>query len=177
MSGKPVGLPVVADEGGPADRITLDDEFEVHTWLSSFLVKDGKAHFLYLAQTNPPRQHYVRYDLKTARRDIDLQPEFKGQQLSLRGLDGFFATHLKKPGSTLYCIGRDASANRLVCLASDDHGLTWRDYAVSPLVTNPYSIGGCREVTADGWLIGSFTDQIASTTDSGGGSKVYFFRI
>jgi hypothetical protein len=92
MRGTSVRLPAVADEGGPADRITLDDEFEVHTWLSSFLVKDAKAHFLYLAQTNPPRQHYVRYDLKTARREVDLQPEFKGRRLSLRGLDGFLAT-------------------------------------------------------------------------------------
>ena len=32
--------------------------------------------------------------------------------------------------------------------------------------------GGCREVTADGWIIGSFTDQ----TPEGGG-KVYFFRM
>jgi hypothetical protein len=89
MAGKSVTLPVVADEGGPADRITLDDEFEVHTWLSSFLVKGGKAHFLYLAQTNPPRQHYVRYDLKTAKRELDIQPEFKGQQLSLAGWTAF----------------------------------------------------------------------------------------
>jgi hypothetical protein len=177
MAGKPVALPVVADEGGPADRITLDDEFDVHTWLSSFLIQGGKAHFLYLAQSKAPRQHYVRYDLKTARRDLDIQPEFKGRQLSLRGLDGFFATHRARPGSSLYCVGRDASANRLICLASDDRGVRWRDYAVSDPVANPYSIGGCREVTADGWVIGSFTEQIAPTTDSGGGSKVYFFKI
>jgi hypothetical protein len=177
MSHQPVGLPVVADEGGPADRITLDDEFAVHTWLSSFLVKDGKAHFLYLAQTNPPRQHYVRYDLKSAGRELDLQPEFRGQRLSLRGLDGFFATRAVEPGATLYCISRDATTNRLACLASDDNGATWRDYAVSDLVTNPYAIGGCREVTADGWIIGSFTESIAPTSDTGGGSRVYFFRI
>jgi len=177
MGAKPVTPPAVADEGGPADRITLDDEFEIHTWLSSFLVKDGKAHFLYLAQTNPPRQHYVRYDLTTARRELDIQPDFKGQQLSLRGLDGFFASQRDKPGSTLYCVGRDAAASRLVCLASDDHGTTWRDYAASDTVANPYSIGGCREVTADGWIIGSFTEQITPTTDNGGGSKVHFFKF
>jgi hypothetical protein len=177
MGAKPITLPVVADEGGPADRITLDDEFEIHTWLSSFLVKDGKAHFLYLAQTNPPRQHYVRYDLKTARRELDIQPEFKGGQLSLRGLDGFFASQSARQGSTLYCIGRDAAASRLVCLASDDQGTTWCDYAASDAVANPYSIGGCREVTADGWVIGSFTEQITPTTDNGGGSKVHFFKF
>lgn len=45
LDGGPLKLPVVADDGGPADRITLDDEFESHTWLSSFLVKGGKTHF------------------------------------------------------------------------------------------------------------------------------------
>jgi len=172
MGGQPVQPPVIADEGGPADRVTLEDESNVHTWLSSFLVKDGKAHFLYLAQTNPPRQHYVRYDLRTAKRERDVQPEFKGGQLSLRSLDGFFATRAAEPGATLYCVSRDAGASRLACLASDDNGDTWRDYAVSEKVTNPYAIGGCREVTTDGWIIGSFTDQMPTN-----GAKVYFFRI
>ncbi|MBI2924957.1 MAG: hypothetical protein HYY24_04535 [Verrucomicrobia bacterium] len=169
--------PIVADEGGPADRITLDDEFEVHTWLSSFLVKDGKAHFLYLAQTNPPRQHYIRHDLATARRELDRQPELKGERLSLRNLDGFFAARTSAPGSTLYCVSRDGSQPRLACLASDDNGATWYDYAVSEPVSVPYSIGGCREISVDGWILGSFTDQLASTSDAGGGSKVYFFKI
>jgi hypothetical protein len=172
MSGQPVSPPVIADEGGPADRVTLDDEFNVHTWLSSFLAKDGKAHFLYLAQTNPPRQHYVRYDLRTAKRERDVQPEFKGGQLSLRGLDGFLATRAGEPRATLYCVGRDAKESRLVCLASDDNGDTWRDHAVGETVTNPYAIGGCREVTSDGWIIGSFTEQVPTN-----GGKVYFFRI
>jgi len=131
MNGTPVTLPVVADETGPADRITLDDEFECHTWLSNFLVKDGKVHFLYLAQTNPPRQHYARYDLRSARREVDRQPEFRGETLSLRGLDGFFASTRGKTGALLYCISRDANQSRLACLASDDSGTTWHDDAVS----------------------------------------------
>ena len=64
-----------------------------------------------------------------------------------------------------------------MCLASDDNGATWRDFAASPPVANPYSIGGCRNVTRDGSIIGSFTEQTAPTTDTGGGSKVFFFRI
>ena len=74
--------------------------------------------------------------------------------------------------SRLYCGGRDAGSNRLVCLASDDNGDAWRDHAVSEAVINPYAIGGCREVTADDWIIGPFTDQTSE-----GGGKVYFFRI
>jgi hypothetical protein len=177
MNGTPVDMPAIADEGGPADRITLDDEFEAHTWLESFFVRGGKGHFLYLAQTQPPRQHYMRYDVATAMRELDMQPEFKGQTLSLRNLDGFFATRAAEPNATIYVVSRDAGAIRLACLASDDNGSTWRDYAVGPVVTNVYAIGGCREVTDDGWIIGSFTEQIASTLDPGGGSKVHFFRI
>jgi len=176
MNRTPVNLPVVADEGGPADRITLDDEFESHTWLSNFLVKESKAHFLYLAQTNPPRQHYVRYDLRSARRELDYEPDFRGEGISLRGLDGFFAARPEKPGSTLYCISREAGQPRLACLASDDNGKTWHDYAVSDFVKSPYSIGGCRAVTADGWVIGSFTDQVGTAGGAGDG-KVYFFKI
>jgi hypothetical protein len=177
MNGTPVSVPAIADESGPADRVSLDDEFEVHTWLESFLVRGGKAHFLYLAQANPPRQHYVRYDMAAARRELDVQPEFKGQTLSLLNLDGFFATRAAEPNGTIYCISRDANASRLACLASDDNGSSWRDHAVSLPVTSIYSIGGCREVTDDGWIIGSFTEQINSALDSGGGSKVHFFRI
>lgn len=178
MNGTPVSLPVVADETGPSDRITLDDEFDCHTWLSSFLVKDGKAHFLYLAQSQPPRQHYVRYDLRSAKRELDQQPDFRGEQLSMRGLDGFFAARRDKPGSRLYCIGRDADKPRLVCLASADNGTTWHDYAVSESVANPYAIGGCRAVTADGWVIGSFTDTLPAPATGGPvEARVYFFKF
>ena len=177
MRGTPVALPAIADQGGPADRITLDDEFEVHTWLESFFARAGKAHFLYLAQAQPPRQHYVRYDLATAKRELDLQPDFRGQQLSLRNLDGFFAARAAQTNGTIYAVSHDANANRLACLASDDNGATWYDYAVSGPVTNAYSVGGCREITRDGYIIGSFTEQAASTTNSNSASKVYFLKI
>ena len=177
MNGAPLNPPLVADDGGPTDRITLDDEYECHTWLSNFMVKDGKAHFLYLAQTNPPRQHYVRYDLKTAKREADVQPDFRGEKISLRGLDGFFASTQNKPNARLYCVNRDANQSRIVCLASDDNGATWHDYAVSEPVISPYAIGGCRAVTADGWVVGSFTDAGADPKVSDVASKVYFLKI
>jgi len=177
MRGAPVSLPVIADEGGPADRITLDDEFEVHTWLESFFARAGKAHFLYLTQSTPSRQHYVRYDLATAKRELDLQPAFRGKQISLRGLDGFLATRGSESSATIYAVSRDANASRLACLASNDNGTTWRDYAVSDPVANPYAIGGCREITRDGFVIGSFTDQGTSGPNAGFVPKVYFFKI
>ena len=176
MSGRPLALPIIADDTGPSDRISLDDEFDSHTWLSSFCVTGGKAHFLYLAQTTPARQHYVRFDLRTGKRDIDQWPVFRGDTLRLQGLDGFFAVDRKNPG-TLYCIGHDFEKPRVVCLVSRDSGRTWHDAGFSECVHSPYSIGGYRYVTEDREIIGSFTDQIAPTTDPGGGSKVYFFAL
>jgi hypothetical protein len=170
LDGTPVELPVVADQHGPADRLTLDDEYEVHTWLSSFMAKEGKLHFLYLAQSQPPRQHYVRYDLLTARRDLDLWPEFRGEQIAVSGLDGFLASRSDQPQAPLYCVM--PSGGHLACLASDDQGETWYDYALSEETFHPYALGGCREVTSEGDIIGSFTDN-----PPGAQPRVIFFKI
>lgn len=175
MDGTPLTPPVIADQNGPTDRLTLDDEFEVHTWLSNFMAKDGKLHFFYMAQTQPPREHYMRYDLRAARRDLDMSPEFKGQSIAALGLDGFFATRASLPNSPLYCVCN--WQGRIACLASDDNGETWYDYAASETVFKPYSIGGCREITSDGYIIGSFTDQQRPTSEPGGGCPVYFIKI
>lgn len=74
--------PIIADDTGPAQRISRDDEFEAQTWLSNFLVREGKAHFLYLAGTALPRQHYVRCDLATGTRELNISPVFQGGNIS-----------------------------------------------------------------------------------------------
>ncbi|MEO6437399.1 MAG: BNR-4 repeat-containing protein, partial [Tepidisphaeraceae bacterium] len=160
--------PIVADDTGPATRVNLDDELDGSSWLSNFRVRDGKGHFLYMSCAAPRRQHYVRYDLKTGKRELDVTPKFKGESIELWGLDGFFAASEK----TLYCVGHTPDG-RVGCLASDDNGATWRDHAVSDKLEGLYAVGGCRDVSVDGLVIGSFT----STTNPGGVSKVYFFRI
>ena len=175
MDGTPLGIPLDADQTGPSLRITLDDEFECHTWLSSFLAKDGKLHFLYLAQSKPQRQHYVRYDIATGKRELDIQPLFSGKDISLSGLDGFFASRAGEPKSPLYCVMQDVG--RIACLASSDNGSTWVDYARTEEKFGAYSIGGCREVTDDGYVIGSFTDQKSSPASLVRDSKVYFLKI
>ena len=98
MDGTPLSIPLPTDDSGTSDRITLDDEFEVHSWLSNLLVKDGKAHFAYAALTPTWRQHYVRYDLATATRDVDLHPIFEGEEIRLASLDGFFASRIRSGG-------------------------------------------------------------------------------
>ena len=173
MDGTPLQVPLPVDDSGPSDRITLDDEFEVHSWLSNLLVKDGKAHFAYAALADSWRQHYVRYDLAAAARDVDLFPIFEGEEIRLASLDGFFASRAGLPEAPLYYVS--SAGGRLGCLASDDNGETWYDYAVSDESCNPYSIGGARELTADGAIIGTFTDYQA--TEDRDLSQVHFFRI
>ncbi|MBI3880873.1 MAG: hypothetical protein HY301_12550 [Verrucomicrobia bacterium] len=169
---------IVADESGPTDRITLDDEFEPSTWLSSMLIKEGKAHFLYFAHTKPPRQHHVRYDIATGKREGDHRDtSLKGGTLALTGLDGFFVTKASQPGSPLYCIARDVRGDRIVCLISRDNDTTWHDHAVSSKFHQPYAIGGCREITPDGFVIGSFTELEGTETKKMRGGKVWFFKV
>ena len=170
MDGTPLELPVVADHQGPTDGLIREDEYPVQTWLSNVLARDGKLHFVYQAQTRPARQHYVRFDLETARRDVDLWPALGGERLSLQGMDGFLASSPSSPHAPLYCVMSEQG--RLACLASDDNGATWYDYAVSETTFRPYAIGGCRELTRDGGIIGSFTHLPADSAP-----QVYFFKI
>jgi len=175
LDGEALSPPVIADEGGRALRISLDDEFEVHTWLSSFLVKEGKAHFVYQAQTKPPRQHYTRFDVATGRCDVHLQPEFRGKTARLQGLDGFFATSSDGGSQPLYFLMQDSG--HVACLKSHDNGETWHDFAKSEETFSIYSLGGCREISDDGYILGTFTDQHGSNLTPDRKSKVYFFRI
>lgn len=170
--GRPLALPVTADQSGPAVEVSLPDERPVHTWLSSFAVLGGKAHFLYLAQTTPPRQHYVRFDAATGVREADVNPRFGGETIALAGLDGFFA--LGRRGA-LYCVGN--SGGRLACVVSRDNGRTWRDHAISASTYNLYSIGGARSVTQDGRIVGTFTDQAGSNASADRKSRVWCFQI
>lgn len=175
LDGASLTPPVVADDTGPALRLTLDDEFEHHTWLSSFRVKRGKLHFVYQAQTEPPREHYVRYEVATGRREKDQQPRFGGETLSLAGLDGFLITRTDQPESPLYCVKQDAG--RIACLISRDNGETWHDYARSEETYLPYAISGCREVTADGHIVGFFTERKPVAQPQMSDARVLFFRI
>ncbi len=168
-AGERLVLPIRPDHSGRADQIILPDEFLYHTWLSNMIVKDGKVHFAYLAQTPQPRQHYVRIDLATGEIDKRTYPVWQGETISIRGLDGFFATG---PGtSPLYYVGM-VDFSRIGVLISHDNGDSWHDFALSERVPNSiYSIGGFREITPDNHVIGSFTGQRANRGDP------YFFSF
>lgn len=177
LTGDALKLPIIADDGGPTQRLTLDDEFEVSTWLCNMLARHGKLHAMYMARTNPARFQYLRYDLKKGREDMRVTPEFRGKNLSLNGLDGTFSSRLSDEKSPLVAIVREAKRPRLAALRSNDQGATWHDLAASKEFTSPYAISGCRELTPDGYAIGIFTDAIEPSNHSTGKSKLYFYRV
>lgn len=120
---------------------------------------------------NPARQHHVRYDVATARRELD-RTELRGETIRLQGLDGLLAAG---PGGSLYCVMPDGRG--IACLVSRDGGTTWHDHARSGEAFAPYGLGGCRRVTDDGWIIGSFTDLTGTSDHPPRPPRVFFFRI
>ena len=181
LAGKPLELPIVADDTGPADRISLDDEFEVHSWLSAFLAKDRKLHAVYWAKTTPERQRYVRYDIDTGKNELEREPLFAGWRYGEPNDSAALIKAERPENSALYCVSTIQHRRQLACIVSGDNGASWRDFAVSKEVFphRVYSIGASRAVTRDGWIIGTFTDvnskaELYTEPDSG---KVYFFRI
>jgi hypothetical protein len=173
LNGEVLKQPVIADDTGAAMLISLEEEFDVHTWLSSFAIKGGKLHFAYMAQSTPGREHYMRYDIESAQRDIHLSPQFGEKDYQVRGLDGFFATASESADTPLHYVG--AYNGHIVCLVSRDNGATWRGHARLEEVFNPYGIGGFRDITEDGYLVGTFTDS--GGTGANAKSKVHFIKI
>ena len=184
MDGTSLEMPVVADETGPSQRISLDDEFEDHSWLCSCLPKQGKVHFLYSTSSSSKKSrkgrrkriNYVRCSAKTGKKDFHRTGEFRGKRIRLNKWNGFLATCRREPEFPLFAVMADDE--RLACLVSHDNGQTWLDHALGGTTyTDCYSIGGCREVSDGGYILGSFTDRVQSPLDPKGVCPVYFFRI
>lgn len=168
----PVTTPVIGDETGPTPQLVLADELTTSTWLSSFLPTGGAVHAFYYASGPLNRQHYVKIDLATGGRVYDQTPVWSAGQVNIATLDGFFATGANAP---IFAVGI-SGGNRIGVLASDDGGLTWLDYALSepiPSGRSIYAIGGARELTPDGDLIGSYTEL----QNGGSDHIVRFFRV
>jgi hypothetical protein len=162
----------VPDDTGPTDRISLDDEFEVNSWLANMLVKQDKVHFIYHGKT----MHYLRFDLATGKKDVVLDGNrFRGSDIALSDISGLLATHADQAGSPLFCVARDPHRRTLACLVSPDNGDHWSDFAAADRTfEDSYAIGGARTITADGYVIGSFTEPMRS---GGLGKGVWFYRI
>jgi len=181
LDGRRLELPIIADDSGPATQISKDSEFDVHTWLSAFMVKDGKLHFVYWAETKPQRQWYRRYDVATGRAEIETENIFANREQEKPNDSGAFAARRAVADSTLYFVSTLEDRKRLACLASDDNGRTWYEYAISDrrFPFRVYSIGTARDLTSDGMIAGTFTDveEKAKLYYDDNSGHVYFFRI
>jgi len=181
VDGTPLHTPMTGDELSPADRITHDDEWEYHTWLSALHVKGRKVHFVYWAETPVNRQRYIRIDLDSGRREVDNPTIFPNSQGMCVNDAGLLASDPTQPGGPIYFVSTIDERLRLACLVSHDQGATWNLHAVSDtrFLTRVYSIGGFRHVTCDGNIIGTFTDlrDSAHTYIEPHGGRVFFFKI
>lgn len=183
LAGDVLTPPIVADDTGPTARISRTDELDVHSWLSGFMARGDRLHLVYWAKTEPERQRYLRYEPRGERteKEIDIDPLFAGRSQKQANDSGALVASGGVPGSTLYFVSTIDDRRRLACLASDDNGATWHEHAISDHVFphRLYSIGAARELTADGYIIGTFTDVVQGTETyyQDGSGRVYFFRI
>lgn len=181
----PLTTPIIADNTGPADTINNDDEYAVHSWLCSMMPKDGKLHFAYSVNSTPHKMRYKRYDQAAGNLEIDCDPFFTSNPDTGKNNSGFFCSRRSEPGATLYYV--TGNLHSLFCFASDDNGATWYDYAVGDEVYpinkagwhGLYAIGGSRELTADGHIIGTYTEvaDFAKSYYEPHSGKAHFFKI
>jgi hypothetical protein len=185
LAGRALTPPFAGDEAGAATEVTLLSERACVTWLTGFTVQRGKAHFFYLASPNPIERgcplagnepRYQRMDASTGVREASGAFAPAGLVLDNPGshfINGFFAV---APESDELFLATQTADNRLVVVALDATGTSWRLLSQSPpLKDHLYAIGGQRSVTCDGLLLGTYTDDSLSPADVP--SAVRFFSV
>ena len=185
LAGTPLVPPFVGDQDGDTTEVTLPWERPCTTWLTGFAVTESKAHFFYLVSPNASVRacalrknviRYQRFDLASGVRKAD-QKEFVVDGVTfdnVRGyfINGFFAT---SPRDGALVLTSQTADNRIAVVASQDEGTTWRLVSqTEPLDDHLYAIGGQRQVTTDGKVLGSFTHDSLRPTEAP--SAVRFFQ-
>ena len=172
LDGTPLTTPVVCDDTGPAQEITLPSEHPVHTWLWNPAARNGRMHFAYLAQFDPGRSNYVRYDTHRGAEDLRIAPTFRGDEVDLRNLDGFSVYDPGSPRRIFWVSQTAMPTPRIGILQSFDSGSSWFDFgAATSDGLIQYAISGYRQVSDSGHILGAFTD-----TRDLDRVHVYFFR-
>ncbi len=181
MAGTALSTPTTPGALGPSDMINLVDEIDMKSWLGTMHVKDGKAHFAYQASVPPDsmdsRNHYMRFDLATGTREIDTWSDtgdqWQGADLSMQTQSALMVSDPSKLFGPLYAVA-GTSDGHLSALVSYDNGSMWQDFATSlEPFAGIYAVGGFREITDDGRIIGTFTAKI----DIADPWRTYYFQI
>ncbi len=184
LDGRALEPPVVCDDSGPTQRISGDDELLKHSWLFGCVPRGGKLHIVYSTFPAPRNSgfwpaeqlHYVRLDCRSGEEEVHQQSDrLRGTRVGLNKWNGFLATCRQEPSAPLYVVAADDE--RIAALWADGTQARWHDAARhTKRFAHCYSIGGCRELTPEGWVLGSFTsvprDEGIFTRCS-----VYFFRL
>ena len=181
-----LALPFFADDTGPSDRITADDEFTRDPFLGSMMEHQGKTHFVYWRDGQPQEQMYVRINNQSGAREVVRSGVCDAWANTLTGFDAGFdgAFSRVKGGNRLFLTTSIEGQTRLAIAATEDNGDSWREYALADTrfmrgkYHGVYSVSPARETTPDGWLIGVFTRLEANSESffERGSGKLYFFR-
>ncbi len=177
-------LPIPADDPARTDEITTPEEHGLQTWLAGFLVRRREAHFVYLASRHiDDVAGFYRYldDARPRHKVLALETGAVESRSGLGegmsgscGLDGF----LVQDADSLYYVS--SGRGRIACSRSEDGGTTWRIVARSEAgaaLVFPYAVGGARQPTSEGFVVGTFTDRLEGPTQATGRASVWFFRI
>lgn len=185
FDGTAVSVPWVCDTDA-TDRITTGGDADYSVFGSNMLIRGSKAYFMYPRYADSS-QHFARYHIPTGVRDVDIEPTWSGGQIRIYHLDGYLCARSAAPITTLYAISSLAGEEKVNCLASDNDGATWYDYAQSarmpidpanPGLFTAYAKSGCPEITSDNYIIGHVTANDAPTGSvNDQSSKVYFLKI
>ncbi len=183
LGGKPLQPPVVADDSGPTQRLSKDDELLDHSWLFGCWPRQGKLHFVYSTFPAPRNSgiwpaeqlRYVCVDAKTGEVVREQTGErLVGGRVGLNKWNGFLASRRKDPQAPLYVTAAD---DERIAAIWTEHGERWHEAARSRRrFSHCYSVSGCRELTPDGWVLGAFTD-VPKSNDIFVRCTVYFFRL
>lgn len=177
--GKSIDIPVVADTDGAAQLIFhREADPIVSSTLANFIAGGDHVHFacamlpgqqavdgrIVSGLATPgvvPESPYFRLSKDTGRIDIRHEPRFECDGAVINTWNGFFATDRDSPDAPLYYVG--AEDNQLTCIVTRDRGQTWSLHARSDHhFDEVYSLGGCRQITADGRIIGSVTNRVSN---------------
>jgi len=192
MSGETLAVPINASTApagleGRATKITDDAEDNRITWLQNFIVKNGRAHFIYRVADNSANgldqtgagelgMHYKVYDVNSGAVLIDrLAENFwgSGSDFPVNSLDGVFSTD--RANNKIFYVSY--YGNTVMALVTRDGGESWQglwQQEIDGEFYGIYALGGAREVF-NGRVIGSFT--VMRPDMGSNGHAVQFFVL
>lgn len=175
--GTSLTLPIVSDDGGPADMINTVGEIGTGIWLSSWSYVNERLHAVYWISGS--KLKYVRINPSTGSIEYSNDIITVGTPplgtAFFRNTTGTFANP-----TDLYIVAYDQSETMLTSFVSTDNGQTWTKYAdrYKILKEYVYAAGGYREQVGN-YCYGTFTTLNARSISyhENDGAYLTFFKL